>query len=80
MMRTEPTILELGMDKLDDILRRAETKHLNAEDRETIRMLFQSYVHLLELLKDKNTSIGLGLLNSPDRSTGAGRQGWPPDR
>jgi transposase len=58
MMRTKPTILELGMDKLQDILRRAEAKQFNDEDYETIKVLAESYVHLTDLLKDKNTSIG----------------------
>jgi hypothetical protein len=57
MMGTKPTIFELEMDELEAILRRAEAKQLNDEDYEIIRALFQSYVHLTELLKDKNTSI-----------------------
>jgi transposase len=56
-MRTEPTILELDMGKLDDILRRAEAKQFTDEDYEIVKVLFPSYVHLLALLKDKNTSI-----------------------
>ena len=55
-MRTKPTILELGMDKLQDILRRAEAKQLSDEDYEITKALFKSYVHLTDLLKDKNTS------------------------
>jgi transposase len=57
MMRTKPTIIELKMDKLQDILRRAETKQFEDEDYETIKVLAESYVHLTDLLKDKNTSI-----------------------
>ena len=45
------------MDRLDELLRRVEANELNADDCETIRALFQSYVHLTQLLKDKNTSI-----------------------
>lgn len=45
------------MDKLDDILRRVDTGDLNSDDCQTIRELFKSYVHLTDLLKDKNTSI-----------------------
>ncbi len=56
-MGTKPTILELTMDELEDILRRAEAKQLNDEDYEIIRALFKSYVHLTDLLKDKNASI-----------------------
>ena len=57
MKQTKPTIIELDMNKLEDVLRRADANELNAEDCETIRALFQSYVHLTELLKNKNTSI-----------------------
>jgi len=39
-MRAKPTIIELPMDKLDDILRRVDTRELNAGDCETIRELF----------------------------------------
>jgi len=56
-MRTEPTILELDMGKLDDILRRAEAKQFTDEDYEFVKVLFPSYVRLLGLLKDKNTNI-----------------------
>jgi len=56
-MGTKPTILELQMDELEAILRRAEAKQLNDEDYEIIQALFKSYVHLTDLLKDKNTSI-----------------------
>jgi len=57
MMRTKPTILELKMDKLQDILQRAEAKQFEDEDYETIKVLAESYVHLTDLLKNKNTSI-----------------------
>jgi transposase len=57
-MPTQSTIVELDMDKLDDVLRRAEAKQFTDEDYDIIKTLFHSYVHLIELLKDKNTSIG----------------------
>jgi len=56
-MGTKPTIRELTMDELEDILRRAEAKQLNDEDCDTIRAVFLSYVHLTDLLKNKNASI-----------------------
>ena len=56
-MGTKPTILELTMDELEDILRRVEAKQLHDEDCDTIRAVFLSYVHLTELLKDKDASI-----------------------
>jgi transposase len=57
MVQTKPTIIELEMGKLDELLERVDTHELRPEDGETIKELAQSYVHLLELLKDKNTSI-----------------------
>lgn len=57
MMAAKPTIIELDMNKLEDVLRRVESNELRAEDCQTIRTLFQSYVHLTELLKNKNTSL-----------------------
>jgi transposase len=57
-MPTQPTIVELDMDKLDAFLRRAEAKQLLDEDYDIIKTLSQSYVDLIALLKDKNTSIG----------------------
>ena len=56
-MPTKPTIIELDMDKLKDALRRAETNELSEDDCATIRTLFVSYVQLLDLLKNKKTSI-----------------------
>jgi transposase len=57
MMSAKPTIIELDMDELRDILQRAEAKQFRDEDYETARTVVESYVHLLDLLKDKNTSI-----------------------
>lgn len=57
-MPTQPTIVELDMDKLDEFLGRAEAKQLLDEDYAIIKTLSHSYIHLIELLKDKNTSIG----------------------
>lgn len=57
IMPTKPTIIELDMDKLEDTLRRAETNELTEDDCATLRTLFKSYVHLMELLQNKNTSI-----------------------
>ena len=57
MMLKEPTIIELEMDELEDILRRVETKQLEDGDSETIKAVFRAYVHLTETLKDKNVSM-----------------------
>ena len=56
-MSKDPTIIELGMDELKEILRRAEAKQFSDKDYETTKTVFQSYVHLLDLLKGKNISI-----------------------
>lgn len=57
MKQTKPIIIELNMDDLENILLRVEAKQLNDDDCEKIRVLAESYVHLLDLLKDKKTSI-----------------------
>ena len=56
-MSKKPTIIEIAMDELEEILRRAEAKQFNDKDYETTRTVFRSYVHLLDLLKSKNVSI-----------------------
>ncbi len=57
MSCSQPTIIELNMNELEDILRRAEARELKDEDYETIKQILQSYVHLTDLLKDKKTRI-----------------------
>ncbi len=57
MMSKEPTIIELEMDELKDILRRAEAKQFNDKDYEIAGMVLQSYVELVALLKSKNVSM-----------------------
>jgi transposase len=57
IMPTKPTVIELDMNNLEDVLRRVEANELTEDDGATIRTLFKSYVHLLELLRNKNTSI-----------------------
>jgi transposase len=56
-MPTKPTIIELDMDKLDNILRRVEAKELRVEDYETIRTVIESYVGLYFAVGDRNTTI-----------------------
>ncbi|MFH1265360.1 MAG: IS66 family transposase [Planctomycetota bacterium] len=58
MMSKDPTIIELGMDELEEILRRAEARQFSDSDYETAKTVLLSYVHLVDLLKGKNTSIG----------------------
>jgi transposase len=57
MMSKQPAVVELDMDDLEEILRRAEARQFLDEDYETVGTLARSYVHLVGLLKDKNTSI-----------------------
>ena len=56
-MAKTPTIVELDMNELEDLLRRTEAKQLREEDYETTKTVLLSYVELVGLLKDKNTSI-----------------------
>ena len=57
-MPTTPALVEMDMTNLEDALRRAEANELTEEDCAALRTLFLSYSQLLELLKNKNTSIG----------------------
>lgn len=50
-------IVELGTDKLEGLLQRAESKQFNEDDYEIIKGLFESYAHLTDLLRDKGTTI-----------------------
>ncbi len=57
MKRTKPTIVDLSTDVPEGLLRRAEAKRLSDDDCEklkVLKVLAESYVHLLDLLKDKN--------------------------
>jgi transposase len=57
IMATKATIIELDMDKLEEILQRVEAKELQADDYATIRMVIESYVGLFNLVGDKATTI-----------------------
>jgi len=50
-------IVELPMNKLEELLQRAEAKQLNDEDYETITAVFKSYAYLTDLVEDKGTTI-----------------------
>ena len=58
MAPTKPTIIELGMDRLDEILRHVDAKELDTEDYATIRRVLESYAYLTNLVGSKNTTIG----------------------
>jgi transposase len=57
MRQANPTIMELAMDKLEAMLRRAEARRFTDEDYETAKTVLRSYVHLVALLKDEKTKI-----------------------
>jgi ribosomal protein L12E/L44/L45/RPP1/RPP2 len=57
MVQAKPTIVELDMKDLDEILRRLEARELDAEDCETIKTVMVAYVHLLQVLGDKDTTL-----------------------
>jgi len=57
MPQAKPTIVELDMDKLEEILRRLAAKELDADDYETIKAVIEAYVHLFHLVGDKDTTI-----------------------
>jgi len=57
MIPVKPTIIELEMDKLEEILQRLEAKELDADDYETIKAVIGSYVYLVNVVGDKDTTI-----------------------
>ncbi len=57
MIQGKPTIIELDMDRLEEILRRLDAKQLDADDYETIKAVIGAYVHLFELVGNKETTI-----------------------
>ena len=56
MVSTKPSIIELDMKKLEELLGRAEAA-LGKEDYATLKALIESYSYLAELVGDKNTTI-----------------------
>jgi hypothetical protein len=57
MKRNRPEIMEVNTDRLEELLRRAESSSLNEEDCDLLRKLFESYAYIAELVEDKNTTI-----------------------
>ena len=57
LVRTSATIIELDMGKLDEILKRVESKELREEDYATIRTVIESYVGLFYAVGEKTTTI-----------------------
>jgi hypothetical protein len=56
MRSTKPTILDLDMHRLDDVLRRAEGA-LPEDDYAMLKAVVESYAYIADLVGDKNTSI-----------------------
>jgi transposase len=56
MMSKQPTIIELDMDELRDLLERAEAA-LDEKDYETIKAVVESYAYIAELVGGKNITI-----------------------
>jgi len=56
IMLAKPTIIELEMDRLEDVLRRAEAA-LNEEDYGLLKAVVESYAYVAELVGSKNTTI-----------------------
>jgi len=57
MKTPAPTIIELHMNEWEEILQHARTGPLSEAEREKLRGLGESYIHLLRLLEDKRTTI-----------------------
>jgi len=56
-MRHAPEIIEVDSPRLEEILSRAE-QALPPEDVELIRAVVEAYRYVVDLVDDKNTSIG----------------------
>ena len=56
MVQAEPTIIELDMGELEDVLQRAEAK-LDEKDYALLKALAESYSYLTQVVGEKNTSI-----------------------
>ena len=52
-----PEIIDVNSQQLEELLARAASNTLREEDTQLIRQIFDSYVHLFELVGDKNTTI-----------------------
>ena len=56
-MRHAPEIIEVDSPRLEEVLGRAE-QALTPEDVELIRAVVEAYRYVVDLVDDKNTSIG----------------------
>lgn len=57
MAHKTPDIIEVNSQQMQELLDRAASNSLRAEDTELMRQIFDSYVHLFEIVGDKNTTL-----------------------
>lgn len=57
MTRKMPEIIDVNPQQLEELLARAVSNTLCEEDTQLLRQIIDSYVHLFELVGDKNTTI-----------------------
>jgi hypothetical protein len=57
MPRKAPDIIEVSSQQMQELLDRAASNTLRDEDTELIRQIFDSYVHVFQIVGDKNTTI-----------------------
>jgi transposase len=57
MARKTPEIIEVNSQQIQELLDRATSNTLRAEDTELMRQIFDSYAHLFEIVGDKNTTL-----------------------
>jgi hypothetical protein len=52
-----PEIIDMDVEKLEALLRRAEDASLSPEDLQTVRTICESYLYLTNLIDQKSTTI-----------------------
>lgn len=57
MTRKAPDIIEVTSQQMQELLDRAASNTLREEDTELIRQIFDSYLHVFQIVGDKNTTI-----------------------
>ena len=57
MTRKTPEIIEVNSQQLEELLDRAASKTLRAEDTVLMRQIFDSYTQFFQIVGDKNTSL-----------------------
>jgi len=57
MILANPTVIELDMGKLEDLIARIDTRELREEDYATLHSVIESYVGLFFAVGNKNTTI-----------------------